>query len=843
MTIEEHARHTKELLGISAEDIHSWIDGLFDNDGFSHYLRTGRKDLYNPYNHRTFRHCREALEEAYREFEGKYTKEQIRSVFETHIKDDYSGYIPCKEDFSNGTFQTKYHEQTKGNEQEQILSKAELAEYFHGSPPRQSRGFRLRIVFPTLAAIVLFITSVFIIILPYFRSNLLEGKKEMIHELTNEAASVIHYFIDQEKTGSLSPEEARAQAIAEIEQVRYGETGKEYFWITDMYPRMIMHPFRPELIGSDLTDYRDKEDKSGKNLFVEFVKLVEENNEGYLQYLWQWKDDPTRTALKLSYVKGIPEWGWIIGTGIYIHDIDEETRALSRNLIIIFSVISCALIILLLYIVLQSRRIEEKRRRAEEGMQEAKDRYRALVEASKEGYILEVGGEIVYSNHVLQRMLDYREDEIAGMEVWGLLDDGSPVNSFGFEHLQALIKEEADSAEFEAQVRTKQGRILDVIITTSRIFFSEKNGHVISFRQITREGGQGEFDCREMPLLREEIESSSTLGHVIQTLKRLPSILDTLLRQGVKSDILRNLIGGAYDAAVTRCMELSIRELGAPPVPFAFLSLGSNARHEMTIFSDQDNAIVFNAAPGPDTEIFRRYFLNLAEAVCSKLNQAGFRYCPGGIMASNPKWCLSYDEWLSQFSRWITRPDSESLIGMNVFFDFRCAFGEESLAGQLQEKILEMISRNPPFFIHFVQDALSYKTPRDIFGRIKGEKLDGEKSINIKTLLKPLEIAARVHAVHNRITAPGTVERLKQVHGLGKMPEKTMKEMIFCFDSLWNLRFQNQVKAHSELRRINDMLVLENLTELEQQNLKNILSAITSFQSSLGFSFLGNALQ
>ena len=84
-----------------------------------------------------------------------------------------------------------------------------------------------------------------------------------------------------------------------------------------------------------------------------------------------------------------------------------------------------------------------------------------------------------------------------------------------------------------------------------------------------------------------------------------------------------------------------MEESGRPAAPFAFISLGSNARHEMTMFSDQDNALIFEDVPKERLPETRRQFLALADDVCGKLKQAGYPYCPGGIMAANPTWCIS----------------------------------------------------------------------------------------------------------------------------------------------------------------------------------------------------------
>ncbi len=355
MKISEHADRTEKDVGIRAIDIHKWIDGFFDFESFDNFLRIGNHSGYDPYNHRKYRHCREALDDAYYEFQNKYSKEQIKAVFESHIRDDYEGYIPLKVDFENGTFKEKYHEDENRIVDENILSETELSDYFKGTysdktpiSKKHPSGFLFRIVIPTILAIILFVSSIFTIIIPLFRNNMMNGKKEMLMELTNSAASIIDYYIDLEKQGILTRNNAQTESSAEICKMRYGINNKDYFWITDMLPKMIMHPYRQDLIGKDLTNYKDVENKSGIRLFSEFVKIVETKNHGFLEYYWQWMNDPTRIGPKLSYVKGINQWGWIIGTGIYINDVEEEINRLTQKLLIIFAIISSGLIFIML---------------------------------------------------------------------------------------------------------------------------------------------------------------------------------------------------------------------------------------------------------------------------------------------------------------------------------------------------------------------------------------------------------------------------------------------------------------------------------------------------------------
>ena len=366
MKISEHAEHSEKNCGIRAEDIHKWIDGYFDRESFESFLEYGRTADYDPYVHRQFRHCREALPEAVKEFSDKYTEQQIRCVFECHLRDDYGGYIPERKDFTSGAFKEKYHE--AGTAPERILTRTELEKYFRGiqyGSADASRGrkrfadrFGPKIILPAAAAMALFIAVVFLFIMPLFRESLMEEKREMLREITSVAVSILDYYRGLEEGSVLSGEEARAEAVREIVKLRYGPQRDNYFWITDMQPVMIMHPWRPDLVGKDLTNYSDTMNRSGKRLFVESVRLVERSGGGFLEYMWQLNAEGSRVVPKLSHVRGFEPWGWIIGTGIYVHDVEDEITGLTRSLVIILLIISGGLALFLLYLIFQSLAIE-----------------------------------------------------------------------------------------------------------------------------------------------------------------------------------------------------------------------------------------------------------------------------------------------------------------------------------------------------------------------------------------------------------------------------------------------------------------------------------------------------
>ncbi len=176
------------------------------------------------------------------------------------------------------------------------------------------------------------------------RQDLLREKELKTRHLVESAYSVIESFYKLAKDGKMAEQDAKLLAISTVRSMRY--EGKEYFWINDMHPTMIMHPTKPELDGKDLSDSKDPK---GKKLFVEFVETVKKSGSGYVYYLWP-KPGLTEPVEKVSFVKGFEPWGWIVGSGIYINDLhDIFISSMIRYLVIagilvIFIITVCSFI-------------------------------------------------------------------------------------------------------------------------------------------------------------------------------------------------------------------------------------------------------------------------------------------------------------------------------------------------------------------------------------------------------------------------------------------------------------------------------------------------------------------
>lgn len=852
MKISDHAKRTEKLFGIRAEDIHRWIDGFFDDNGFDYALKMGTLSNYDPFDHRRFRHCKEALTEAYEEFGDKYTQFQIKNVFETHIRDDYDGYLPSRADFENGTFTTKYHATTHVDELSEILDSQELADYFNGkhhAEPRQEQmvnRFSFRVILPTVLTLLLFIGVMFLLTLPHVEQAMMAQKRQTIEVLTASAASSIEHYIDRVDAGELNLDIAQQEALEQIRYMRYGENNKDYFFIIDDTPRMLMHPYRIDLTGQNLSTITES-GNSDRLIFMDILQVVSASNNGFLEYLWQWNDDASVTAPKLTYVQRVDDWNWIIGTGLYLEDVESDINALKQILYRSTLFISVILVALLGYIVSQSRKTERRKFKAERALFEAKDRYRALVEASSEGYILEAEGTILYANNFLQRLVGYQDSELKSHTIWPKLFPETQNNSRLVHHLLQTFNNTSEPGEFDAVVKTKSGKLLDIIVRTSKIFFADKHGHVISFRPITRKIYGGTHGLIKNVLnyqtlqhqTVDNIRNSQSVGQVVDALNQMPDTIRAMIDTGSRPDILRRAIGSAYDASIQRFIELSIAQLGQPPVDFAFLSFGSNARHDMTLFSDQDNGIVFDLDPNdPETKTVKRYFLKLAEQVCGYLNQSGYRYCEGLIMATNPQWCLTKTEWQQNFSHWVKQASQDNVLELNVFLDIRASYGTKQLVDDIQQHISMLKRDHPAFLQHYAAHALTHEIPAFTLQEPSSNDEPKDASINLKACIRPMEIFCRLYAMKHNIHEVNTVMRLRHLLSVKEIDSHTFREMLFIFDHLWHLRFMNQIIEYTDLRQVNDELKTQELSFIEQQHLESILKRAALFQRKIRDDFL-----
>ena len=238
-------------------------------------------------------------------------------------------------------------------------------------------GTTLRLVLPSVLTIVLFTGALFVVILPALEAAFVERKREMIRELTQTAWDTLAYYHAQEQAGRLSRAQAQSQAIAQIRDMRYGEDHKDYFWINDLKPRIVMHPYRSDLEGRDVSDFRDPH---GKRLFSEMVDVAKRSGQGYVDYMWQWKDDPEHIVPKVSFVKEFKPWGWVVGTGIYVEDVAQQMAMITDRLTWVGLGIILIVALLELFMVSQTLRTEQRRQEAQRQVEGSRSMLRLVMD-------------------------------------------------------------------------------------------------------------------------------------------------------------------------------------------------------------------------------------------------------------------------------------------------------------------------------------------------------------------------------------------------------------------------------------------------------------------------------
>ncbi len=150
----------------------------------------------------------------------------------------------------------------------------------------------------------------------FLRESIIKEKELKTQQIVEAASGILDYYHDLAKSGKLSETTAKSEALAAISMLRYDK--KEYFWINDLNCRMVMHPIKPELNGQDLSEFKDP---TGKRVFYEFTETVKKNGAGFVRYMWT-KGNQSTPVEKLSFVRMFEPWGWVIGTGIYIDDVN-----------------------------------------------------------------------------------------------------------------------------------------------------------------------------------------------------------------------------------------------------------------------------------------------------------------------------------------------------------------------------------------------------------------------------------------------------------------------------------------------------------------------------------------
>lgn len=320
----------------------------------------------------------------------------------------------------------------------------------------------------------------------------------------------------------------------------------------------------------------------------------------------------------------------------------------------------------------------------------------------------------------------------------------------------------------------------------------------------------------------------------------LPDLRTTFLRM-VNEQATAHMIGSAISgigrSLTQRLLELAEQELGPPPVPYCFMALGSMARDEQLIVTDQDNALVLDNRFDP--RVHDDYFLKLATFVSDGLAACGYSYCKGGIMATNPQWRQPLRVWKGYFNQWIDRPNPETLLNSCIFFDLDSVYGEAELVESLKDLLAQKASSNPLFLASLARNALNRTPPLGFFRTFVMEK-DGQQNniINLKGRgTAPLTDLIRVHALAAGSKAQNSLDRLDAIASTKLLTEEAITKLRYALEFLSIVRIRHQAMDLEASREPDNYIEPEKVSASERYNLKEAFQVLSNAQKFLRFRY------
>ncbi|MDX1594140.1 MAG: putative nucleotidyltransferase substrate binding domain-containing protein [Gammaproteobacteria bacterium] len=334
-----------------------------------------------------------------------------------------------------------------------------------------------------------------------------------------------------------------------------------------------------------------------------------------------------------------------------------------------------------------------------------------------------------------------------------------------------------------------------------------------------------------------DIYKQRSVDRMREATAKIPQILVSLAGAGATAQSIGHVITALGDAVTTRLLQLAEEELGSPPVPYAWIAAGSQARNEQTAKSDQDNCMVIDDAY--DEAEHGDYFRALSRRVCDGLDACGYVYCPGEMMAMTDEWRQPLATWRGYFDKWVNQPEPKALMLTCVFFDLRCIYGEETLFKKLRDHFLELTRGKSIFLAHMAANALSHQPPLGFFRNfvlIKGGEHDHTFDMKHNGII-PIVDLARVYALAAGIDAVNTQERLSSsLEGSG-VSAKGAQDLRDALEFISHVRIQHQAQQIRDGEKPDNFMSPDELSPFERSHLKEAFAVVRTMQGSLASRF------
>ena len=327
------------------------------------------------------------------------------------------------------------------------------------------------------------------------------------------------------------------------------------------------------------------------------------------------------------------------------------------------------------------------------------------------------------------------------------------------------------------------------------------------------------------------IHKANTVSELAEISHLLPKLQIRMTKLGTMADHVAKSISAITMAFTIRLIEMAEKILGPAPVPYAWLAAGSQARQEQLAHSDQDNALIISDELKPEHDY---WFHDFATFVSDGLAACGFIYCPGNVMATNPKWRQSQSSWARYFEQWVNRPEPKALMHCSIFFDLETVYGDASLLENVRASMLTKTKRSTLFIAHLTRNALNLRPPLGFFRDfVLIQNGKNKATLDLKhNGIAPIVDLARIYALSEGISVVNTIERLRLAAGTASLSKSAAANLIDAIELLGMLRLEHQARQLEAGQNPDNYLAPREISRLEREHLKDAFKVIKTMQDN-----------
>lgn len=349
------------------------------------------------------------------------------------------------------------------------------------------------------------------------------------------------------------------------------------------------------------------------------------------------------------------------------------------------------------------------------------------------------------------------------------------------------------------------------IVTTSDLILAKQDDPVYLVQHISRQ--------HDVPGIKELVSG-------------MPNLMVQWVNSGMRAQQVSQILTAISDAITVRLIQLAEEKLGPAPVPWCWAGFGSQARGEQLLGADQDNGIIISNEVQPE---HLPWYAQLATFVCDGLNECGYVYCPGDIMATTDEWRQPLEVWQQTVRRWVGSPTPDAAMRVSIFFDLRSIYGTSSLCDKLQKTMLKQASKNSIFLAALAANALDTKPPLGIFRRFVVDR-DGEHrdSLDLKKRgVLPVTEIVRLRALAHKVRAVNTNDRLKALAEDKHMTIVDSRNLIDALHFIQHQRIKHQCGQILRGEKVTNFLNPRDLPKMAKEQLRDAFTIIDDAQSAV----------